>query len=185
MNSEKPSAARKGLAKKPVAQKPRRLKKADQQSSQDNQSKLPELSTLALTGNFAENVTIVPRSYSALILSTGFNEDGKKPVLVPFVEMSLNGVKQGEVPEGNPPSDIPEIFSATLPYENALWLSFDMLRDMRIATERLRDLVSGSIGMDQSRMQHARFFAELAQVEAQKCVEAIDALTLDEEAENK
>lgn len=138
---------------------------------------LPELARVSLAGKFAEEVTIVPGSFSSMVLSSGHLEDEERFVLLPFMEMSMQGLKQREVPDGNMPSKMETIFSHTLPLENAIWLAFDMLHDFRNSSERLEDMVDGDLRFDPARMTHAIRFAELAAMEATRCAEALRRLS--------
>jgi hypothetical protein len=139
---------------------------------------LPPLSTLALAGSFAENVTIAPRSYSTIILATGLDQESENFVLVPFVETIIHGTTQKEAVEnGGLSENLDVIFSRTLPLENALWLGFDLLRDIRVASENLEKLVDGRIAFEPSRLEHARRFAGLARAEAERCEIALEAFS--------
>lgn len=146
---------------------------------------LPELASLALTGPFVQNTTIAPRSLSTLILATGFEESSKRPVLVPFVETVIRGITQREASEkGEIPEELEPIFERTLPLENALWLAFDLLRDIRMAASQLQMMVSGSVALEPTRLEHARIFTGLARDEAERCLQVLEALTqMTEEAE--
>ena len=139
---------------------------------------LPTLSRLVLTGNFAEQVTVIPRSLSSLILATGFLEESGRPVLLPMVEMMFAGVRQGELADVEEDSEpkYEQVFSRTLPLENALWLVFDILRDMRLSFARLRTTIEGSASFDDARIAHARSFAEQARMEAEMCVSLLEEL---------
>jgi hypothetical protein len=139
--------------------------------------KLPEISKVALAGRFAENVAIIPSTLSTFVLSSGFLEDEERFVMLPFVEMTMQGLHQGEVPDGRLPDDLTTLFSHTLPLENAVWLAFDLLHDFRVASERLESMVDGNLQFDEARMQHAIKFAELASQEATRCAAALKKLT--------
>ena len=138
---------------------------------------LPELAKVSLAGKFAEEVTIVPGSFSSMVLSSGHLEEEGRFVLLPFMEMSMQGLKQREAPDGSMPSEVETIFSHTLPLENAIWLAFDMLHDFRNSSERLEDMVEGDLRFDPARMTHAIRFAELAAAEAARCAEALRRLS--------
>ena len=138
---------------------------------------LPQIPKVALAGKFAEDVTIIPSSLSTMVLSSGFLEDDERFVMLPFVEMTMQGLHQGEVPDGRLPDDLTTLFSHTLPLENAVWLAFDLLHDFRTAAERLESMVDGKLEFDEARMQHAIKFAELASQEATRCAAALKKLT--------
>lgn len=151
--------------------------KRDDASGTDDIS-LPEPPHLFLTGNFAEQVTIIPRSMSSLIIATGFlDEEGERPVLLPFVEMMFAGARQGDAPEGDVGEKVEPIFSRTIPLENALWLSFDVVRDIRLSCARLRGMVEGSIAFDSARLAYARHYADQLRMEAEMCTALLDELS--------
>ncbi|PZO70982.1 MAG: hypothetical protein DI636_04720 [Pelagerythrobacter marensis] len=136
-----------------------------------------DIARVALAGRFAENVTIVPHSFSAMVLSTGYLEQEKKFVLLPFIEMSMRGMRQGELPDdGEIPSNLETIFDRTLPLENAVWLVYDLIRDMRQACERLSNMVEGSIGLENDRLAQATDFAAAIAEEAVLCSAALATL---------
>jgi hypothetical protein len=141
---------------------------------------LPALPRLMLSGAFAEEVTVIPRSMSSLIFATGFLEDGK-PVLLPFVEMMYAGLRQGDAPEGGEDPEglkLETVFSRTLPLENALFLTYDIVRDIRISCARFRGLVDGKVGFDPSRIAHARYYAEQVRIQAELCAALLDELSV-------
>lgn len=144
--------------------------------SGSSEAGLAPLSRLVLGGHFAEQVTAIPQSLSSLILATGFLEESQKPVLIPFVEMMFAGVRQGDVPDGEEPPKLDPIFSRTLSLENALWLSFDVLRDIRLSCARLRRLIEGDLTFDPARIAHARHFADKARMEAEMCALLLEEL---------
>jgi hypothetical protein len=146
--------------------------------SQADDGSLPTLSRLLLTGSFAEQVTLIPRSMSSLIIATGYLEEGEdRPVLLPFVEMMFAGARQGDVPDGEVNAKLEPIFSRTLPLENALWLSFDVVRDIRLACATLRGMIQGNASFDAARLAHARHYADRLRMEAEMCAALIDELS--------
>ncbi|MGB3740270.1 MAG: hypothetical protein WA948_13090 [Pontixanthobacter sp.] len=149
--------------------------------TQSEVAELPPLTTLALMGAFAEQVTIAPRSFSTMLLATGFDEDNERSVLVPFIETVIHGTTQGEAVahqgDTDGPPELAPIFSRTLPLENALWLAFDLIRDIRVAAENMSSMVEGSIDLERSRLEHARRFASFAGEEAKRCEEALERLS--------
>jgi len=141
-----------------------------------NIPELPQIPRVSLSGKFAEDVTIIPGSYSSMVLSSGHLEDEQRFVLLPFIETTMQGLRQGEVPDGDLPAEMETIFSHTLPLENAIWLAFDLLHDFRNACERLETMVDGAIQFDGARMTHAVRFAELAAAEAARCAASLRRL---------
>lgn len=166
-------AGRKLAGSRPRAQ-PR---PASSRPGMENEDGLPELSRMVMSGSFAEQITLIPKSMSSLILATGRLEDDDRALLVPFIEMMIAGVTQGEVGDSEDiEGDAQTIFSRTVPLENALWLAFDVVRDIRIACAKLRKSFSGEIAMDAGRLAHARFFAEQTRMQAEMCVTLLDEI---------
>lgn len=143
-----------------------------------DEDSLPDPPHLLLTGSFAEQVTIIPRSMSSLIIATGFLDDeGERPVLLPFVEMMFAGTRQGDAPDGDVTARLEPVFSRTLPLENALWLSFDVVRDIRLSCARLRGMIEGNVAFDGARLAHARYYADQLRMEAEMCTALLDELS--------
>lgn len=140
-------------------------------------AQLPELTPVMMGGKFVDDVTAVARSNSELFFGTGRlgGPDGDV-VLIPFVDMTMLGVRQGDLHDTETEPELSVIFQNTLTLENALWLTFDMLRDIRGECVNLGKLALGDIGLDQKRLTHARFFADKAREQAELCVALFDEL---------
>lgn len=114
-------------------------------------------------------------------MQQAFDEDNNRNVLVPFIETVIHGTTQGEAvahqgeTDGSP--ELAPIFSRTLPLENALWLAFDLIRDIRVAAESMGSMVEGAIDLERSRLEHARRFASFAREEAKRCEDALERLS--------
>lgn len=134
--------------------------------------------TLILLGA-SRDISIVPQSLSSLKLLTALRERDREAVLVPYVDLSIHFVRQSELQEGTVPNEILErepTVARTIGLENALWLTFDMLRDLSLATGRLASTAPDGLRLDISRLQLARLFAEQAQRAAGDCVSQIEEL---------
>lgn len=150
-----------------------------------SEDELPSLAPISMAGNFVENVTIAPRSLSTMVLATGRDEDRNIPVLLPFVDTVIHGITQGDIARhGNIPDELEPIFAKTLPLENAIWLAFDLLRDIRMASEQLMGAAGGNTEIEPTRLEHARRFAELAYEEARLCEEVFSRSSTPKKPEN-
>lgn len=139
---------------------------------------LPDLPQMYLGGRFARDVMVIPRSNSSIILASAQVGETKTPVLVPFVELQFQGVKQGDLKAEIEPDDLGtrEIFSETLSLENTFWLIFDMMRDVRVAINELKDLTGNPTAFESARIAHARHFADQVRLQAEMCVLLLDDL---------
>ena len=140
---------------------------------------LPELSSLIMGGRFVDDLTAVARSNTEMFLGTGRFEHDRSQVLVPFVEMTMLGVRQGDIGEAGAEPTLAPVFQRTMTLENALWLAFVIMRDIRQECATLNKIAKGEIPLDPSRMAHARFFAEMAREQADLCVALCDELGLE------
>jgi hypothetical protein len=133
-------------------------------------------------GRFVDDLTAVARSNTEMFLATGRLEHDRSQVLVPFVEMTMLGVRQGDIGEASGEPSLAPVFQGTMTLENALWLTFDIMRDIRQECATLNKIAKGEISLDPSRVAHARFFAEMAREQAEMCVALFDELTVKPES---
>lgn len=140
---------------------------------------LPDPPTLAVSGDFVQNVMVVPTSTTSMLLGMGYLEDEHRHVLVPYVEIKIAGVTQGEMGPSLKETDFNELFSHVLPLDNALFMAWDLVRDMRIACTRVQQLSGGGMALENVRLAHARNFAERLRGQAELCVTILDELISD------
>lgn len=140
---------------------------------------LIEPDTLILAGDASKSISIAPHSLSTITLLTALRESDKTPVLVPYVEMSLHFIHQKELQEGLTPQELTDgepTLTRTVGLENALWLTFDILRDLANATGHLADTAPNGLKLDISRLQLAKLFAEQARMAATNCALQLEQL---------
>jgi hypothetical protein len=149
--------------------------RSDEEPPAEAEANLPEVPALILSGKFPEEVTIIPRSISSLVLYTGLVKESDRQVLLPHIEITIAGLPQKEVSAEKEP-DARELLSKTLTLENALWLVFDITRDIRLACARLQKLTTGSLSLETARLRHSQFFAEQLRDQAELCASVLGQL---------
>jgi hypothetical protein len=131
---------------------------------------------LAVTGEFPGQVTLVPSSLSTILLGTGAIEEEKRFVLVPYLDMRISGKRQRDLPQEFDPESLDLLFGGILPLENALWLTFDIVRDTRLALSRLNDMAGNSLALESARLAHARNYAQRLAIQANLCADILGEL---------
>lgn len=154
----------------------RRSSRAAPVSVHAEEDALPDLTPLVMGGRFVDDVTAVARTDSELFLGTGRLATDWEPLLVPFVDMTFLGVQHKDIDDAEDEPALTPVFQKTLTLENALWLAFDVIRDIRAECVTLGKLAGGEVGIDPARLAHARFFAEKAREQAEMCVTLFDEL---------
>lgn len=147
-------------------------------------AKLPPLKQLQMGGRFAGQATIVPLSYTSLLLGTGQIAESKTTILIPFVEVSIRGFQQNEISELDTDAgeEIPktrELFGHTLSLDNAVWLTYDMAHDLRQACSDLKSTVGDNAKLDRARLAYTRHYADQLRLQAEACVAHLDDILTD------
>lgn len=107
-------------------------------------------------------------------MALGTIQETRRRVMVPFLEVALAGTthaqieKVGEVDEDG----LSEMFSCVLSLDNAVWMQFDMLRDMRRAVGDLATVVNQD-ALEGARLRQALRYAERIRAEADKLMTAL------------
>ena len=137
--------------------------------------------TVVLSGEFAENITIIPTSNSSLLIGMATLEDNPdETVLLPYIESMVAGVKHNEfdddLDELYETQDFPPLFTATLPLDNALFFAWDYVRDITFACRQLADAGGGALALEPVRLNYARNYAASVALQARDCVTEIERL---------
>lgn len=132
------------------------------------------LPVLSLSGKFASQVTVIPRTNSTLLMGLGTVEGTDRTVMVPFLETVLAGTTHGEIGHMGEVDDdgLSEVLSCVLSLDNAIWMQFDMVRDTRQAVGDLTAVVKRD-AMEGRRLSQALHFAERLREEADGLVTAL------------
>ena len=126
-----------------------------------NRATLPTVPQVGMSGDFPSRVTVAPGSTTSVILASAEEYGTDLPVLVPFLDLKISGILQSEISEDSEDQDFGTLLSGTLPLENAVFLYFDLVRDLQIALGRLTEASGGGIGLEPQRMRLAHVFAKL------------------------
>lgn len=145
---------------------------------------------LMFSGDFVEQATIIPTTNSTMIVTTALRASDESPVLLPFIETKVAGVRLGKWISNDEADETDEfdiddfepLMSVTLPLDNALFYVYDFVRDVQIACTQMANLSGDSIGLDTGRLNIALDFAERLQKQSLQCVEAIKRLHVCAEA---
>ena len=122
-------------------------------------------------GDFLDNVTVVRNSLMSLLLAVGNIEEatGKidetpgKSVLVPFVEMKLEG-------EQDP------YFAHVLTLDNVAYLICDLTSDFKVVCEQLLSVVGGGMPAEAGRIEQTREYIKAAKEFTEQSLKDLDAI---------
>lgn len=146
----------------------------------------PEAGSVIVAGEFVRNSAVVPQSLSQILIATGIRSSDHKPVLIPYVEMSLQierpvkvALESRSEEDGDDQVEMvsEEWISQTLPLENAFWLTLDMLRDLSIACDRLLKTMPEGALLESDRLDLAHTYVEEAEAFAEQCRRSLAALS--------
>lgn len=138
--------------------------------------------SVIVAGEFIKNSTVVPQSLSQIIIATGVRSVDHKPVLIPYVELSLQIERPVKAALASLDDsehvavETEDWTSQTMPLENAFWLTLDMMRDLSIACERLQKTMPDGALFESERIEQARDYVESASKFAERCNRSLAAL---------
>ncbi|MET4214211.1 hypothetical protein [Bradyrhizobium sp. LA2.1] len=123
-------------------------------------------------GDFLDNVTVVKNSMMSLLLAVGSIEQasGKaddapgKPVLVPFVEMKLEG-------EQDP------YFAQVMTLDNVAYLICDLTSDFEVVSKQLLTVASGGMAPEIGRIEQAREYIKAARDLTEQSLKHLEAIS--------
>ncbi|WFU31492.1 hypothetical protein QA635_33975 [Bradyrhizobium brasilense] len=119
-------------------------------------------------GDFLDNVTVVKNSLMSLLLAVGSIEGGApdqpdkaptgesapgRPVLVPFVEMKLEGEQE-------------PYFANVLTLDNVAYLIYDLTQDFKVVCEQLLTVTRGGMPPEAGRIELSKEWMKLASEQA-------------------
>lgn len=144
----------------------RRLIKRSKPSRAAPPVDVPTPLPLALRGDFANQIKIIPSTMMNLRIAIGEMED-ERSVLVPFIELAMS--------ESNPEGDEePQaFFKGILTMENAAYLIADMANDFLLACQHLSAVADSSIKPDKTRTSITETFVEMARTKLEECSVAL------------
>ena len=149
--------------------------------SSEQSGELPTVPPVGMAGDFPQRITVVPGSTTSLILASASEQISGRPVLVPFVDLKISGLLQSSIEEETDEESFETLLSSTLPAENAVFLAFDMTRDLKVALQQLA--ASGEkLGLEPQRLKLARAFAEQLVLQAGGLRDVLDRLVSGAEA---
>ncbi len=154
----------------------RRTLQADQGTGTERSPAPPIIPPISMAGDFPSRVTVIPGSTSSLILAAGVEDDSGQSVLIPFVDLKIVGVGLAEMQPDMEEDAFDTLLSKTLPVENAVFLSFDMVRDLRIGLQQLAGSSGDGMGIEPERLKLARVFAEELRKQAVGLIGTLDEL---------
>ena len=139
---------------------------------------------LRVSGDFVTRVTIIPTSTSSILLGLGtLVEEGQeesadsKEVLVPYIETKVAGIRQDKMDEERLENEeFEELMSAILPLDNALFFTWDVVRDIHVSCAKISNMSRGSLALEPVRLANARHFALQLRDQAQQCADVLQLL---------
>ncbi|MGY2811948.1 hypothetical protein [Bradyrhizobium sp. USDA 4506] len=129
-------------------------------------------------GDFLDNVTVVRNSLMSLLLAVGSIEGttdrtdkapGKgpvpgQPVLVPFVEMKLEGEQE-------------PYFANVLTLDNVAYLIYDLTQDFKVVCEQLLSVTRGGMPPEAGRIELSKEWMKLASEQAADAFRDLEAIS--------
>jgi hypothetical protein len=128
-------------------------------------------------GDFLDNVTVVKNSLMSLLLAVGNIEEAAKegqpetdqerasgqPVLVPFVEMKLEGEQE-------------PYFAHVLTLDNVAYLIYDLTQDFKVVCEQLLTVSKGGMPPEIGRIELSKEWMKLASEHAADAFKDLEAI---------
>lgn len=140
----------------------------------------PELQAVSIHGLYVDSVNVIPKTAASLHLMPGrldsAEEDVRRKVLVPFVELRLGGGKlkdienDGDIAE----EDVPTLFTANVPLENLAFMLLDLTSDLKRICQEVCSLGNGELTVDSARMAAVRYFVAHLERQARSCRVRLD-----------
>ncbi|MBD9596938.1 hypothetical protein IB270_29330 [Ensifer sp. ENS05] len=118
---------------------------------------------IAISGEFASQVSIVSSTSMTVFVGVGELED-EKQVLVPLVSWGVAGSRNAAEPEG--PSSL---HSSLLTLENAAFVAFDVADELRQVLSQLTTITSGGIKLEPERLKTIAHYLERAESAIELC----------------
>ena len=126
---------------------------------------------LVLYGNsFVDRVTYVSGTFSSLIMCMGKTARAGDDVLVPLVEMTLQG------PVGPDESASKTLFSEMMPFENVAFILKDVSGDLITVCRQLNASSSGRMKPDAKRLAETKRLLVEAKGNLEKCLADIEGI---------
>lgn len=128
-------------------------------------------------GDLADRLAVISRAEASLVVGIGnvAEDDDDRPVLVPYVELSLHEQDDEDASGFDPSSQ----FIHTVSHENAAFVIMRLSGDFEEACGQLRAVSMGGIKPEPNRLRLARVYVDRAREHLERCVRELDA-TIDQ-----